>query len=128
MLNTRPSLMKASFGSGDSTAANSNTSPVRISLVALSTVSGFIQLPEPRWSPAPHRDGQRCASGGICHKDPAAGGPGGTAGADCALMAPIVPARQAIATPPASVMNSHRLMSASGLGDDRFAVPTAWPA
>jgi hypothetical protein len=48
MLNTRPALMKASFGSGESTAPSSNTSPVLISLAARSTVSGFIRLPEPR--------------------------------------------------------------------------------
>ena len=67
MLNTRPALMKASLGSGDSTAPSSNTSPVLISFAARRTVSGFIMLPEPRWSAAPHLDGQRWLSGGICH-------------------------------------------------------------
>src|SRR5215470_19863188 len=66
MLNTRPALMKASLGLGESTAPSSNTSPVRISLAARSTVAGFIMLPEPRWSSAPHFDGQRSLSGGIC--------------------------------------------------------------
>jgi hypothetical protein len=51
--------MKASLGSGDSTAPSSNTSPVLISFAARKTVSGFIMLPDPRWSPAPHLDGQR---------------------------------------------------------------------
>src|ERR1700730_2561292 len=40
------------------------TSPVLISLAALSTVCGFMWLPEPRSSPAPHFDGQRWLSGG----------------------------------------------------------------
>src|SRR5260221_13093006 len=67
MLKTRPALMKASLGSGDSTAPSSNTSPVLMSFAARRTVSGFIMLPEPRWSPAPHLDGHRWLSGGICH-------------------------------------------------------------
>src|SRR5205823_6583537 len=57
MLKTRPVLIKASLGSGESTAASSNTSPVLISFAARRTVSGFIILAEPRWSPAPHFDG-----------------------------------------------------------------------
>src|SRR5262245_66511688 len=40
------------------------TSPVLISLTALSTVCGFMWLPEPRSSSAPHFDGQRWFSGG----------------------------------------------------------------
>ena len=49
-----------------STRPSSNTSPVRMSRVARSTVSGFMWLPAPRWSAAPHFDGQRCASAGGC--------------------------------------------------------------
>src|SRR4029450_11620941 len=47
-----------------STCPSSMTSPVLISLTALSTVCGFIWLAEPRSSPAPHFDGQRWLSGG----------------------------------------------------------------
>ena len=47
-----------------STRPSSNTSPVRISRVARNTVSGFMWLPAPRWSAAPHFDGQRWASVG----------------------------------------------------------------
>src|SRR5215468_538662 len=50
--------------SGPSTWASSVTSPVLISLTASSTACGFMRLPEPRWSPAPHFDGQRALSGG----------------------------------------------------------------
>src|SRR3989338_6793994 len=67
MLYERPKLRNSSFGSGESTAPSSNTSPVRINFAARRTVSGFIQFPEPRWSPAPHLDGQRWLSAGICH-------------------------------------------------------------
>src|SRR5262249_40648775 len=42
-----------------STCPSSMTSPVLMSLTALSTVCGFMWLPEPRSSPAPHFDGQR---------------------------------------------------------------------
>src|SRR5438132_9423679 len=48
----------------DSTWAMSITSPVRISRVARSTVSGFMWLPDPRSSPAPHFEGQRWFSAG----------------------------------------------------------------
>src|SRR3954462_8495670 len=65
MLRTRPSLMNVSLGSGDSTAPSSNTSPVLMSFVARSTVSGFSQFPAPRWSPAPHFEGHRSESAGI---------------------------------------------------------------
>ena len=47
-----------------STCPSSMTSPVLISLTALSTDCGFMWLPEPRSSPAPHFDGQRALSGG----------------------------------------------------------------
>src|SRR5947208_11115027 len=47
-----------------STYARSITSPVLISLMASSTTCGFMRLPEPRSSPAPHFDGQRALSGG----------------------------------------------------------------
>src|SRR5215831_16705420 len=47
-----------------STYPSSMTSPVLISLTALSTVCGFMWLAEPRSSPAPHFDGQRWFSGG----------------------------------------------------------------
>src|SRR5262249_43052113 len=47
-----------------STYPSSMTSPVLISLTALSTVCGFMWLPEPRSSSAPHFDGQRWFSGG----------------------------------------------------------------
>ena len=50
----------------DSTCPSSKTSPVRISRAARSTVSGFMWLPEPRWSSRPHLDGQRWASAGGC--------------------------------------------------------------
>src|SRR5262245_47477661 len=43
------------------------TSPVRMSFVARSTASGFMWLPEPRWSSGPHFEGHRCASAGGCH-------------------------------------------------------------
>src|SRR5215469_7258362 len=43
------------------------TSPVWISFAALSAISGFIKLPEPISSFAPHFEGQRCASLGISH-------------------------------------------------------------
>src|SRR6478609_3119888 len=47
-----------------STCPSSITSPVLISLTALSTACGFMWLAEPRSSPAPHFDGQRAFSGG----------------------------------------------------------------
>src|SRR4051812_8827152 len=47
-----------------STCPSSMTSPVLISLTALSTACGFMWLAEPRSSPAPHFDGQRAPSGG----------------------------------------------------------------
>src|SRR5262245_59489741 len=47
-----------------STWPSSMTSPVRISFTALSTDVGFMWLPDPRSSPAPHFDGQRWLSGG----------------------------------------------------------------
>src|SRR5262245_49383168 len=47
-----------------STWPSSITSPVLISLTALSTVCGFMWLTEPRSSLAPHFDGQRWLSGG----------------------------------------------------------------
>ena len=48
----------------ESTWAMSITSPVRIRRVARSTVSGFMWLPDPRSSPAPHFEGQRWFSAG----------------------------------------------------------------
>ena len=57
------------------TRPSSNTSPARISRAALSTVSGFMWLPEPRWSVAPHFDGQRWLSAGGCHPCAAAVAP-----------------------------------------------------
>src|SRR5436190_3882601 len=51
----------------DSTWPISITSPVRMSRAALSTLSGFMWLPEPRWSAAPHFDGQRWLSAGGRH-------------------------------------------------------------
>src|SRR3954470_3623184 len=71
MLKTRPALMNASFGSGESSAPSSKLSPVLISLAARTTLSPVIMLAVPRWSPAPHFDGQRSASGGI--RQPCAG-------------------------------------------------------
>src|ERR1051325_2889736 len=65
MLKTRLALMNDSLGSGDRMAPSSKTSPLLINLAARKTVSGFIKLPEPRWSPAPHLDGQRSLSGGM---------------------------------------------------------------
>src|SRR5262245_45428502 len=50
-----------------STCARSITSPVLISLTASRTTAGFIRLPEPRSSPAPHFDGQRALSDGTVH-------------------------------------------------------------
>src|SRR5215510_15975013 len=38
-----------------------------MSLVARSTASGFMWLPEPRWSSGPHFEGHRWASAGGCH-------------------------------------------------------------
>src|SRR5215510_13336282 len=38
-----------------------------MSFVARSTASGFMWLPEPRWSSGPHFEGHRCASAGGCH-------------------------------------------------------------
>jgi len=52
---------------GPSTCANSMISPLLISLTASSTSCGFIRLPAPRSSPAPHFDGQRALSGGTVH-------------------------------------------------------------
>src|SRR5262249_11053017 len=49
---------------GWSTWLNSITSPVLMSLAALSTLFGPIWLPAPRSSPAPHFEGQRALSGG----------------------------------------------------------------
>src|SRR5215470_13815121 len=49
---------------GWSTWLNSITSPVLMSLAALSTLFGPMWLPEPRSSPAPHFEGQRALSGG----------------------------------------------------------------
>src|SRR5215813_11218023 len=43
---------------------SSITSPVLISLMALSTLCGFMWLPAPRSSPAPHLEGQRVLSDG----------------------------------------------------------------
>src|SRR5215510_14699224 len=47
-----------------STWPSSITSPVLISLLALSTLCGFMWLPAPRSSPAPHFEGQRTLSAG----------------------------------------------------------------
>src|SRR5262245_56697865 len=47
-----------------STWPSSITSPVLISLMALSTLCGFMWLPAPRSSPAPHFEGQRTLSAG----------------------------------------------------------------
>src|SRR5262245_6429181 len=47
--------------------ASSMTSPVLISLTALSTVCGFIWFAAPRSSPAPHFEGQRALSAGGDH-------------------------------------------------------------
>src|SRR5216117_1689073 len=64
MLNWRPG--KKGIFSGSRTCPSSMISPVRISFAALSACSGFIRFPEPRSSPAPHFDGQRCVSfGGV---------------------------------------------------------------
>jgi hypothetical protein len=49
---------------GPSTYASSTISPVLISFTASSTRCGFIRLPEPRSSVAPHFEGQRALSGG----------------------------------------------------------------
>src|SRR5712691_10755540 len=65
MLNWRPAFKYDSLGSGDRISASSKTWPVRINFVARKTVSGFIQFAEPRWSAAPHLEGQRSLSGGI---------------------------------------------------------------
>src|SRR5262249_2083003 len=48
------------------TCASSMTSPLLMSFVARSTDSGFMWLPEPRSSLAPHFDGQRWLSEGTC--------------------------------------------------------------
>ena len=53
--------------SAESTWPISMTSPVRIRRVARSTVSGFMWLPDPRWSPAPHFEGHRWLSAGGRH-------------------------------------------------------------
>src|SRR5262249_36266311 len=52
---------------GPSTCASSMTSPVLISFTALSTDCGFMWLPDPRSSPAPHFDGHRSLSAGTVH-------------------------------------------------------------
>src|SRR5215813_7909120 len=49
--------------------ASSMTSPVLISLIALSTVCGFMWFAAPRSSPAPHFEGQRALSAGGDHDD-----------------------------------------------------------
>src|SRR5437867_5996463 len=49
---------------GERTWPSSTTSPVRTSLAALSTESGFMWLAAPRSSPAPHFEGQRWLSEG----------------------------------------------------------------
>src|SRR5579862_8621656 len=46
---------------------SSMTSPALMSFAALSTDCGFMWLPEPRSSPAPHLEGQRALSGGGDH-------------------------------------------------------------
>src|SRR5262249_12745604 len=47
--------------------ASSMTTPVLISLIALSTVCGFMWFAAPRSSPAPHFEGQRALSAGGDH-------------------------------------------------------------
>src|ERR1041384_1755658 len=80
MLNTRPALMNASFGSGESSAPSGSPAPRLSSFAAPPTLSRVIMFAVPRWSPAPHLDGQRSLSGGMRHPS-AGGGLGGRGGA-----------------------------------------------
>ena len=69
-----------------STWPSSITSPVLMSLSALSTVAGFMWLAAPRSSPAPHFEGQRSLSAGGIQDGVCA----------CAAMAPSISAASAL--------------------------------